>query len=207
MTTAVLIADDHPIYRRGLREIIEETGRFIVVAEANTGVEAIQAIRRCHPAVAVLDIAMPEADGLQVLEQSRGWPEKPAVILLTMYDDYVETAMRLGASGYLLKENAEDELVACLDTVARGGRFVSKGLHWDTKKGDVSGPALQLTPTERRILRLIAELKTSREIGELLSVSHRTVQNHRANMCHKLELQGDKALLGFALKNKPSLTD
>jgi DNA-binding NarL/FixJ family response regulator len=153
----------------------------------------------------VLDIGMPGADGLEVLERLGEWLAPPAVVSLTMYDDYVAPAMRLGAAGYLLKENAEDELVICLEAVLRGERFVSEGVCWSSEKGTVSGPLARLTRAELRILKLIAELKTSREIGGILCVSHRTVQNHRANICAKLGLQGDKALLRFALRYRTEL--
>ncbi len=207
MTTTVLIADDHPIFRRGLRDILEETEHFRIVAEVDDGDEALTAMQEHLPDVAVLDISMPNTDGLDVLTQIQKWAERPAVVLLTMYDDYVEPAMRLGVDGYLLKENAEDELVACLEAVIRNERFVSRGIKWTS--GSESDPVAsieRLTPSERRILQLIAELKTSREIGELLYISHRTVQNHRTNMCNKLGLHGDKALLGFALKHKAVLS-
>jgi DNA-binding NarL/FixJ family response regulator len=207
MTVSVLIADDHPIFRRGLRDIIEETERFRVVGEVSDGVEALNAIREHRPMVALLDIAMPKVDGLQVIEQMSEWRDKPTVVLLTMYDDYVASAMRLGAAGYLLKENAEDTLIACLETVLRGERFVSEGVHWTPEDRAGSDSLVALTPSERRILKLTAELKTSREIGKLLCISYRTVQNHRANMCGKLGLQGNKALLRFALRYQKELSE
>ncbi len=202
MTISVLIADDHPIFRRGLREIIEKTHRYQVIAEAGDGIETIAMVREHRPAVVVLDIAMPKLDGLEVLEQLGNLLDKPTVVLLTMYDDYVEAAVHLGAAGYILKENAEDEIIACLDEVIRGRIFVSKGVYRSPGNNAAIGPLASLTSSELRILKLTAELKTSRDIGEALCISHRTVQNHRVNICNKLGLKGDKALLKFALQHK-----
>ncbi len=207
-TTTVLIADDHPIFRRGLREVIDSHQDFSVVAEVSNGNEALAALRDQRPTVAVLDISMPELDGLEVLAQSRTWSDPPIVVMLTMYDDYVDRAMSGGARGYLLKENAEDELIVCLQKVAAGGSFISEGVDWQPATASNPGiatPLAALTATERRVLRLLANFKTSREIGEIMCVSHRTVQNHRANMCAKLELKGAKALLQFALDHKELL--
>ncbi len=195
----VVIADDHPIFRRGLREAVE-AGGFQVVAEAGDGLTALAALRKLRPALAVLDVSMPSVDGLDVLAQTRTWPDPPGVVLLTMHDKYVDRALELGARGYLLKENAEDELVACLREVARGGSYLGQGV---TPRGAVpAGPLAALTPTERRILKLLGDLKTSKQIGELMCISHRTVQNHCANMSAKLGLRGSKALLRFALAHR-----
>jgi DNA-binding NarL/FixJ family response regulator len=198
----VLIADDHPIFRRGLRDVLERHPGFEVVAELGDGAAALAALRTLRPRIGVLDIAMPDLDGLEILDHTAGWPDPPALVLLILYDDYVERAMHAGARGYVLKENAEDELVRCLAAVLRGERFLSEGLTWAAAPGQGHGegdPLAVLTPTERRVLRLLARFKTSREIAEVLCVSPRTVQNHRANMCRKLGLSGAAALLQLAL--------
>ena len=118
MPETVLIADDHPIFRRGLRDVIEEHGRFRVITEADNGADAINLIREHKPDIAILDIAMPQADGLDVMAQAVRWPDAPRFVILTLYDDeaYFRRAMELGALGYLLKQNAEEELITCLDT-------------------------------------------------------------------------------------------
>lgn len=206
MITRVLIADDHPIFRRGLEEVIRADDRLELVAEAEDGAQAMRLIREHKPDVAVLDISMPEADGLDVLGHANRWPDAPAFVILTMYDDeaYFRRAMQLGALGYLLKENAEQDLVNCILAVRLGRRFLSPNVSWtlaDTETEIQSGSLSALTPTEVRVLALIAQYKTSREIGELLSISHRTVQNHRANICSKQGLKGANALLQYALKH------
>jgi DNA-binding NarL/FixJ family response regulator len=204
----VLIADDHPIFRRGLRAVIDADPHLRVIAEAGGGRQALELLRAGRARVAVLDISMPDLDGLTVLEQSRTWPRPPRVALLTMHDDYVERAFALGALGYLLKENAEDEVVACLHAVDRGDRFIGAGIGWRPRPGggvERGGALAALSPGERRVLRLLAELRTTRDIAGLLCISPRTVQNHRAHMCVKLELRGPKALLRFALEHRDEL--
>lgn len=200
-STTVVIADDHPIFRRGLREAIDSDGGFQVVAETSDGLATLAALRKHRPGLAVLDISMPSIDGLDVLAQTRTWPDPPAIVLLTMHDKYIDRALELGARGYLLKENAEEELVACLHAVARGGTYLGQGV---TPRGApaATGPLAALTPTERRILKLLGDLKTSKQIGEIMCISHRTVQNHCANMSAKLGLRGSKALLRFALTHR-----
>ncbi len=203
---SVLIADDHPIFRHGLREVIQDDGRFRVVAEAEDGQHALRLLRVHKPAIAILDISMPQADGLDVLAQVMRWPDAPRVIMLTMYDDlgYLRSAVELGAFGYLLKENAEQEVVRCLLRVRRGRRYLGTGLP-DQDAGNDERPATspieQLSPAERRVLHLLAEYKSSREIADLLSISPKTVENHRANMVRKLGLRGANALLRFALEH------
>jgi DNA-binding NarL/FixJ family response regulator len=135
--TTIVIADDHPVFRRGLRDVIADDGGLQVIAEARDGIEAIALIKQHRPAIAVLDVATPRADGLEVLAQARSWPTAPAFVLLTVYETYAERALQLGA------------LCLC--------------------------------------------------------VSHRTVQNHRQNMCEKLGLRGPKALLRFALEHEADL--
>lgn len=209
MHATVLIADDHPIFRRGLRDVIAEHSRYRLLGEAEDGAQAIRQIREHRPDIAILDIAMPEADGLDVMAQVSRWPDAPRFVILTLYDDeaYFRRAMELGALGYLLKENAEEELIACLDNVCRARRYLSPAISWKlVEEGDkprVAGPLDALTATELRVLKLIAEHKTSQQIGDLLSISHRTVQNHRANIARKLDLHGAHALLRLALEHFP----
>jgi DNA-binding NarL/FixJ family response regulator len=156
--------------------------------------------------VAVLDVSMPILDGLEVLAQARTWPRSPAFVVLTMHDEYVHKALALGALGYLLKEDAALEIVDCVAAAAAGRRYLSRSL---PARAEVDGPraaALEkLTEAERRVLGLVGQHKTSREIAAILCVSHRTVQNHRASMCAKLELRGAQALLRFALDHREAL--
>jgi len=208
MSETVVIADDHPIFRRGLREVIKDHGRFELVAEAADGHQALRVLREYRPRLAVLDIGMPGIDGLDVLAQAVRWPDAARFVMLTLFDDpgYCRRARELGALGYLLKENAERDLIRCLLEVAHGRAFVSDDLLDGTDQdGRLEDPLGALSAAERRVLRLVAEYKSSREIAEVLSISPRTVENHRANMAQKLELKGPNALLRFAHEHRDAL--
>jgi DNA-binding NarL/FixJ family response regulator len=200
--TSVLIADDHPIFRRGLFEIIEESDQFHVIAEVDDGEKALLALREMRPAIAVLDIDMPVLGGLDVLVKTNHWGVKPIFVILTMYDDeiYLRKALEFGALGYLLKDNAESELITCLQDVLAGKQYISPSLSQALGKSSTSAENLlkKLTPTERKVFLLIADYKTNHEIAELLSVSIRTIEKHRANICLKLNLHGHNALIKFA---------
>lgn len=204
MTTTVLIADDHPVFRRGLREVIEAEPGMVVVAEAGDGTEALALMRNLRPHVAVLDVAMPALDGLDVLAQSRTWARPPKVVLLTMYDRYAHRARQLGALGYMRKDDAAEELGACLRSVARGVAYVAAALR-PVKTPTVDPRIEELSAAERRVLRLVGQMKTSRQIGDVMALSHRTVQNHCANASAKLGLRGHKALLAFAVAHRDEL--
>lgn len=210
MTKSVLIADDHPIFLRGLREILSASEAFQVVAEASDGQLALRLIREHRPHLALLDVSMPQMDGLSVLEQTQRWPDAPHCVILTMHDEraYFNRAFRLGARGYLLKEQAEEELERCLRAVIDGQRYVGSGINWkldDLGSPRASNPLAALTAAEQRVLELVADYRSSREIAELLNISVRTVDNHRAHILRKLELRGSNALLRFAREQRDSL--
>ena len=212
----VIIADDHPIVRRGLVQVIETEPDLKVLAEAGDGVEALKQIRELTPAVAILDIDMPAMGGFAVGREVRKHGLPVGMIFLTIHseEDMFNEALDLGALGYVLKESAVSDIVAAIRTVARGqhyitpsisGFLINRGRRADSL--EKKNPTLNnLTPSERRILKLIAEDKSSREIGELLFISHRTVENHRTNICQKLGLTGSHALLRFALKHRSELS-
>jgi len=210
--TTILIADDHPVFRRGLRMIISTDPLFNVLDEAADGAQALARIRELQPDVALLDINMPRQSGIEVARAVQLESLSTSIVFLTMHRDEAtfNTALDLGASGYLLKESAVEEIVACLKAVAAGEKFVSPQLSTFLINRGSRARALQtqkptlndLTPTELRVLKLISEQKTTREIANLLFISPRTVERHRENICAKLELHGSNALLKFALENK-----
>jgi DNA-binding NarL/FixJ family response regulator len=214
--TAILIADDHPVFRRGLRMIISSDVRFHVLEEAADGAQALARIRELQPAIALLDVNMPQQNGIEVARalQLHGLPTR--IVFLTMQHDEAtfNTALDLGADGFLLKESAVEEILACLGAVATGGKFISPQLSAFLLKRGSRARELQkqkptlgdLSPTELRVLRLIADQKTTREIAELLFISPRTVERHRENICAKLELHGSNVLLKFALEHKQELS-
>ena len=211
----VLIADDHPIFRRGLCDLIASDTSLRLVGEAADGEQAWQLIQKLQPAVAVLDIHMPKRSGLQLgrlLSQHRLRVE---LIILTMdtEEGLLNEALTLGVKGYLLKETAVTDLLQAVRRVTGGGCYISAALSGALVRRNAAREALQeqklglasLTPTERQILKLIAEDRTSKEIAELLACSIRTVETHRQNISHKLELSGSHSLLRFAFDHKAQL--
>ncbi|WLT33462.1 response regulator transcription factor [Geothrix sp. PMB-07] len=210
----VLIADDHPLFLAGIRRTLEEVPTLQLVAEASDGEAALRAIEAEKPALAVMDIRMPRLSGLQVARELRQRNLATDVIFLTMYDDEetFNAAMDLGVMGYVSKESAVNDVVAAIETVVAGRHFISP-LLMDLMVARRSQPAVPLrqtlpngiSPTERKILKLIAESKTSKEIAEAFSISQRTVENHRAHISSKLGIHGSYSLLKFALENKAHL--
>jgi len=211
----VVIADDHPIFRSGLRQVVAGDPAFELVAEAPDGEAALQCIHETRPDVAVLDIDMPRRDGFDVVRAMEKCKLSSAVVFLTMHKDeeLFNGAMNLGVRGYVLKESAFYELVDSIKAVAAGRHFVSPSLSTyllnRLRRNEAlveERPGLKdLTAAERRVLQLTAAgLNTSEIVGELC-VSVRTVENHRAHICSKLNLQGRDALLRFALTHKSEL--
>jgi DNA-binding NarL/FixJ family response regulator len=210
----ILIADDHPLMRRGLRLSIEEDPGLEVVGEASDGEMALDLVVQHKPDVALLDIEMPKLDGIGVAREIVKRGLKTEVIFLTLHSDpaFFQTAMSLGSKGYILKDSAVQEVVVGIRAVAEGRPYLSSAITAALlQKKPAAKPTQEwtanLTPTERRIMKLIANGKTSKEIGGELSIHYRTVENHRTNICRKLELEGEgaNALLRFALQNKASL--
>jgi len=214
--TRIVIADDHPIFRQGLRQLFANIAGMSVVSEASDGRAALTQIQQHHPHVAILDVSMPEMDGFQVARAVREQDLKVELIFLTMHkdEDTFNDALDLGILGYVLKDSAVTDLIGAVQSVLAGKYFISpalSGLLVDRRSRTATlerrKPGLKdLTPTERRILPLIADNRTSREIAEELFISVRTVENHRANICQKLELHGAHALLKFALEHKSELS-
>jgi DNA-binding NarL/FixJ family response regulator len=211
----LLIVDDHPIFRHGLREIIEQNPRFLIVAEASDGEAALRLIAELKPDIAVVDIDMPRLDGLKMVRALPKANLSVAVIFLTMYkeEDMYNAAIDLGVKAYLLKENAAEDIISALEIVAEGGTYVSSSMSdMNRRRGNrvqqmlSSKPQIEtLSPAEHRILKLIAEDHTSKEIADLLKISFKTVENHRLNICNKLNLHGSHSLLKFAFDHKSSL--
>jgi len=211
----LLIVDDHPLFRRGLREVIEENPRFQVVGEAADGEAALRLIAELKPSIAVVDIDMPRLSGLELVRALQKMKSPVTTVFLTMYDeeDMFNAAMDLGVKAYVVKESAADDILAALEKVDQGETFISPSLSdIGTRRSNrvqnllLSKPQLEdLTSAERRILKFIAEDRTSKEIADLLKISVKTVENHRLNICHKLNLHGSHSLLKFAFDLKAYL--
>jgi DNA-binding NarL/FixJ family response regulator len=211
----IVIADDHPIVRRGLCDVIESDPSLALVGEAGDGEAALRVVEERHPDIVILDVHMPKLTGLQAAQQLAARKSAAKIVLLTMHEDeeLLREAMRLGVQAYVLKENAVEELVQALQAVAAGRTFISAKLAAMLLRRQERDEAQRqqrpwleaLTPSERRILRLIAEDKTSKEIAAVLGCALRTVETHRQNMSTKLGLSGSHSLLKFAFDNKASL--
>lgn len=206
----ILIADDHPIFRKGLVDLIEATPGMEVVAEAENGEELLRLVDLYAPHVIVLDVNMPKVDGLTAATKTRFSYPDIKLIMLTMRndEDVFNEAMDIGVNGYILKENAIEDVINSIEAVAEGQTYLSPA---------VSGLLVQrsnqytkrlpdfvhsLTHTELRIFKLVGQSKTSKEISEQLFISIKTVENHRTNICKKLNLKGKNSLLKFALEHK-----
>lgn len=195
--------------------MIEAETNFEVIGEAADGQQALGLILQHQPQIAILDVTMPQVGGFEVVSEMRQRKLPVAVIFLTMHKDKTlfNKALDLGAKGYVLKDSALDEIVDALNAVANGQPFVSAALSgYLVQRMDRIGllaqqvPGLNdLTPTEKRVLKLIAQYKTSKEIAEELHIHYRTVDNHRTNISTKLGLQGSHALLKFAVEHQAEL--
>ena len=211
----IVIADDHPLFRRGLTEVLEPEAAFQIVGEAADGDVALAMIERLTPRIALLDISMPRRSGLDIAEQMRSLGLPTAVVLLTMYREpaVFRRALDAGVKGYVLKDSAVVEIVACLHTVATGRAYISPALSTEllARHTDLAAPGIvaiaTLTPAEQPILQLIARGYTSAEIAATLGKSIKTIENHRSHICQKMGLSGPQALLRFALEHKALLAD
>ncbi|GAB3247100.1 response regulator transcription factor [Larkinella harenae] len=212
-TLKLLIADDHPIFLKGLREVLETIETWTVCAQARDGLEALRELQQQAVDVAVLDLDMPGLSGLEVAEQILAQQPDLPIILLTMHKDSAHffRALEVGILGYVLKENAVIDVIQAIRKVSEGQAYISPDMSAlllrKTAKTVQRKPAdalAQLTPAERQILELVAEFKSSKEIGDQLFISERTVNNHRMNIARKLNLTGKNGLLRFAMEHAGS---
>ena len=213
--TKVLIVDDHPLFRSGLRQVIQSSPRFELVGEAGDGEAALKFILEKKPDVAVLDVNLPNLSGLEVARKLQGKKNSTRLIILTMHkeEEMINRALDFGVSGFVLKENAVEDIIEAITTVAKGESYLSPSVSGFLIKRRNRAESLtaqkpgldNLTKAERRILKLVADKKTSKEIAAELFISPRTVEAHRANISDKLELHGSHSLLQFALENRSAL--
>ncbi len=211
----IVLADDHPMFRKGLRDTIGRNTPYRVVGEASDGEEAYRFIVEQIPTIAILDVEMPKMNGLDVAHRVNDENLATSVIILSMYEEYglFNKAIDAGVKGYILKESAVHDILSGISKVAAGEYYFSPSLSGylmkraesaDSNRSSSNGTDA-LTGTEKQVLHLIAASLTSREIAERLCISIRTVETHRYNMCHKLQLNGSYALLRYALANSDTL--
>lgn len=206
MATRVLIADDHAVVRAGLRALLGAEPSLELVGEASGGVEAVELALRLRPDILLLDMSMPDQDGLAVTRQVRAQVPAARILILTVHEDVglLREAIKAGASGYVVKRAAEAELIAAIATVLRGDMYVDPTLlpsllGEEAPKAAAEEDAREpLTPRESEVLRLIAQGYTNRQIGEALTLSVRTVEGHRANLSAKLGMHSRVELVRYA---------
>lgn len=211
----ILVVDDHPVLRQGLRQVIESDPRLRVIGEAGDGEAALALIDAHRPDVVVLDIDMPKLDGFGVVRELEARRLTPAIIFLTLHagEELFTEAMERGVRGYILKESAIAGIVEGIHAVAAGQYYVTPSLtgflvgHRARARAFAARqPGLDaLTPTERRVLQLVGQGLSSKEIAAQLFVHYRTVENHRVSIAQKLNLQGHNAVLKFALRHRHEL--
>lgn len=206
----VLMADDHTMFREGVRLLLETRGGFEVVGEAATGREAVELARSLRPDVIVMDIGMPGMNGLDATRLIQADNPSSRVLILTMHDtdEYFFSALEAGASGYVLKEAASNDLVNAIESVSRGGMFLYPSLATKLVEeylrrvgsGEERSSYDALTPRERQVLQLIGEGRTNQEIAEKLGLSVHTVQTHRVHIMNKLGLHNRAQLVSYAAR-------
>jgi DNA-binding NarL/FixJ family response regulator len=208
----ILLADDHVMFRRGVRSLIQGMQNVEVVGEASDGLELLGLLKDLNPDLVIIDISMPNLRGLEATREIKILDPAIKVLILTMHKDreYLYHALTAGAEGYLLKEDADGELISAIETLRKGGTFISPLL--SAKMADIFvdkfrtgteplvAPEEPLTVRERQIVKLIAEGKSSKEVGELLFISSRTVQHHRANIMRKLNVKKTADLVKYAIQ-------
>ena len=197
---SVLLADDHSLVRRGFRRILEDDEGMKVVGEASNGVEAIRMSHELKPKVVVMDLSMPELDGVQATKEIVKHLPETAVLVLSMHsdDNYVRNALDAGARGYLLKNAIDVDLVGAIRSVAEGQRFIGSGLKYVA--GEQDDELKKLTAREKQVLQLIAQGNSNKDIARLLELSVNTVSVHRANLMEKMNIHRTAELVLFAIR-------
>lgn len=204
----VLLADDHAIVRAGLKEILAETGDIVVAGEAANGQEVIAQVRTREFDVAVLDLSMPGRSGIELIRQVKSERPRLRVLVLTMHaeDQYAVRALKAGASGYLTKESAADQLVAAIRRIAAGGAYVTpetaERLALEASTPSATAPHARLSDREFQVLLMIARGASVTEIARALSLSVKTVSTHKSRILEKMGLANQAELIRYALEHK-----
>ena len=199
-----LVADDHGIVRSGVRMLLDQQDGITVVAEAEDGVEAVEAAIKHKPDVAVLDVSMPRMTGIQATHEIKQHLPDTAVVLLSMHDDqrYFYDALKAGAAGYVLKHSADTQLVDAIRAAIRGEPFMSPVAEEELLRNwlDEGASGSDLTPRELEVVKLIAEAHTNKQIAQILNLSEKTVESHRGNVLAKLGMRDRVELVRYAIR-------
>ncbi len=207
----LIIVEDHPMFRNGLRLLVETIPWITIVGEYNNGESALEVLRERQIDIAIVDVDMPKMNGIELIKKCKELNLTTSLIFLTVYNEksLLFRLMDYGAMAYLLKETATEEMQMCINNVAHGERFVSTSLQpileqWKSLEG--KQPTIDmLTTMEKKILTALAQMKTNKEIADAFFISEKTVENHRTNIAKKLNIQGTHALLKYAIEQKPFL--
>lgn len=207
----LILADDHELIRAGTRQLIAQEPDLEIIGEANNGLETLKLLKENQPRVLLLDIEMPELNGLKTAEQALAMYPQLAILLLTMYTDehYLRKSLEIGCRGYLLKQSDTQEIIKAIRTVAKGEVYFGGGVSRNFLRMSVNRGGLnpfieekKLSKREIEVLCLIADGQSSKEIADQLFISVRTVDTHRSNILHKLKLGNTAQLVRYAIKNK-----
>ncbi|UCE97787.1 MAG: response regulator transcription factor [Dehalococcoidia bacterium] len=204
----VLIADDHPVFREGLKQIINETNDLMVARESSDGFEALKQLREGSYDLALLDISLPDINGIEILKHLKTEKIGIPVLILTMHpeEQYAIRALKAGASGYLTKESTPNELVTAIRKISKGGKYISSSLAEklasEVGRIDVKASHEMLSDREYQIMLLIASGKTVSQIAERLSLSIKTISTYRSRILEKMGMQTNAELTYFAIKNQ-----
>lgn len=206
----IVLADDHVMFRQGIKNILEKNRNFRIVGEAGDGIKLLELLNKIDTDMIILDISMPNLRGIEATQEIKMVMPQVKVLILSMHKEkeFVYSAMSAGAEGYLLKEDADTELFAAIDKIRHKGRYISPLLLGDLteelfraeQKGQLPQQHEPLTTREREILKFIAEGVSNRDIADLLFISVRTVENHRANMIRKLNIKSTASLIKYAIR-------
>jgi DNA-binding NarL/FixJ family response regulator len=202
----ILVADDHGIVRSGIKLLLDRQPDLEVVAEAGDGAQAVECALAVHPDLCILDVGMPKLTGLQAAREIRSHLPDVRVLILSMHDDehYLFEALKAGASGYVLKREADQDLVGAIRAVARGEAFLTNAAERTIIRqwmaDGAAGPAIPLTAREEEVVKLIAEANTNAQIAQILHLSEKTVESHRANVLRKLGMRDRVELVRYAIR-------
>ncbi|RLB11781.1 MAG: DNA-binding response regulator [Deltaproteobacteria bacterium] len=211
MKRKVIIVDDHPLLREGLKSVIAKSKNYEVIAEAGNGNEALKLIKKFKPDIALVDISLPDINGIELIRKIKKRFSQVKIMVISVHSkiDYIVEAFKAGAFGYLVKEAAASSVIEGLDTISKGEYFLHSSVSKEVVKSLINTPSIKntgdpaynsLTPREQEILRLLAEGFSNKEIADMLCISPKTVENHRSNIMNKLGLHSITDLIRYAIK-------
>ncbi len=206
----IILADDHRIFRKGLKSLLSEKSNIEILAEADNGAEALEAAMKYRPKIVIMDIGMPKMDGIEATRQIRERLPDTEVVILSMHAKkaYIDQVLKAGAKGYVLKDSDEENLIAAINTVHNGGYYLDSPIADQVLSDYFGGKAKRelkeqsdpISEREKQVLRLLAEGHSNQEVADILCISRKTVENHRANIVRKTGVQGQVGLIKYAAR-------